>query len=150
MTGIGTFLIGVAAILAVIFNVLFPSKTQVELKLTSADIDKFVQSGKPEEASRIKESARKIEIDPNASFVDKAIAEAYRLQLEERTDDAIEKWHSIANVVEGIDNDLAARAWFSIGYLYSDGGEEEKSLSSYNKAIDLKPDYAEIYTIEVL
>ena len=60
-----------------------------------------------------------------ASPVDRAIADAVSLQRAGRIEEAIEKWRSIANVAEGSDNDLAARAWLSVGYLlYERGGED--------------------------
>ena len=77
--------------------------------------------------------------------VDKAIADAYMLQQKGDIEDAIEKWRSIANIVEETDSDLAARAWFSVGYLYSQEGEPEKAIPAYSKAIYLRPDYAEAY-----
>ena len=61
-----------------------------------------------------------------------------------KRDAAIEKWRAIAHVVEGSDNDLAARAWFSVGYLAVD--EDPKgSVLANDRAIRLKPDYAWAY-----
>ena len=82
--------------------------------------------------------------NPEASPIDKAIAYAISLQQQRRVDDAIEKWRAIAQVVEGSDNDLAARAWLSVGYLLQDR-DPEKSISVYDLAILLNPDYAKAY-----
>ena len=60
-------------------------------------------------------------------LLDRAIARAYSLQDEGRIEEAIEKWRSIANVAEGIDNELAAHAWFSVGYLQEEGRHGESS-----------------------
>ena len=57
--------------------------------------------------------------------MDRAIADAYSLQRAGRIDDAIERWRSIANIAETIDNDLAARAWLSVGYLLYERGVED-------------------------
>ena len=57
----------------------------------------------------------------------------------------IEEWQSLANIVEGIDNDLTARSWFSVGYLHDKQDELEKALSAYDRSISLKSDYAEAY-----
>ena len=43
------------------------------------------------------------------------------------------------------DSELAAHGFFSIGCLLWEGGQSEKALSAYNTAIQLKPDYAEVY-----
>lgn len=80
------------------------------------------------------------------SVIDKAIAEASALQQEGAIKDAIEKWRSIANIVEETDNDLAALAWFSVGYLHSQEAELEKAILAFDKAIYLKPDYVEAYS----
>lgn len=44
-----------------------------------------------------------------------------------------------------IEDELAAYAFFSIGYLLWQGNKKEKSLSAYDKAIALKPNFAEVY-----
>ena len=59
-----------------------------------------------------------------------------------REKEAIEKWQVIANLAEGTDNDLAARALFSVGYLLQ-GEDLKRSISVYNEAILLKPDLYE-------
>ena len=82
--------------------------------------------------------------NPEASLTDKAISDAVFLQQQGKRDDAIEKWRAIAHVVEGSDNDLAARAWLSVGYLVRDESPEN-SIAAYNEAIRLKPDYAQAY-----
>ena len=79
------------------------------------------------------------------SVIDKAIADASALQQDGAIEDAIEKWRSIANMVEETDNDLAYRAWMSVGYLHSQVGRPEEIISACNKAIRLKPDSAEAY-----
>ena len=82
--------------------------------------------------------------NPEASLTDKAISDAVSLQQQGKRDAAIEKWRAIAHVVEGSDNDLAARAWFSVGYLAMD--EDPKgSVLANDRAIRLKPDYVRAY-----
>ena len=77
---------------------------------------------------------------PNLSFIDKAIADAYTLQRDGKINQAIEKWRSIANIAEGMDEVLAARAWFSAGYLLATKEMWEKAIAAYDKAIDLNQD----------
>ena len=79
----------------------------------------------PDTAQETEEAVREVRRNPEASPLARAIADAYSLQRAGRIEEAIEKWRSIANVAEGSDNDLAARAWLSIGYLlYERGGED--------------------------
>ena len=88
----------------------------------------------------VPEELRDIEL----SLVDRAIIDAYLLQRDGKITDAIEKWRSIANIAEGVDNELATHAWFSVGGLISDNNPEE-ALLAYDKAISLKPDNAIFY-----
>ena len=83
--------------------------------------------------------------NPGASLTGKAIADAISLQQQGKRDDAIEKWRAIAHVVEGSDNDLSAQAWFSVGYLLYQDKDLENSLGAYDRAIHLKPDFAEAF-----
>lgn len=76
----------------------------------------------PDRAREAAEAVQEVRRNPEASLIDRAIAEAYSLQQAGRMDDAIEKWRSIANVAEGNDPDLAARAWLSVGYLLYERG----------------------------
>ena len=77
-----------------------------------------------------------------AGQLGQAIAHALDLQRQGRKDDVIEKWRAIAQVAEGNDNDLAATAWFSVGYLLGDENQEESILAN-DKVIRLKPDMTE-------
>lgn len=79
----------------------------------------------PDRAREAAEAVQEVRRNPEASLMDRAIAEAYSLQQAGRMDDAIEKWRSIANVAEGNDPDLAARAWLSVGYLLYERGVED-------------------------
>ena len=63
-------------------------------------------------------------------------------------------WQSIAEIAEDEGKDtLAARSWFSVGYLiqvspdYESENHEsiQEAISAYNEAIRLKPDYALAY-----
>ena len=75
---------------------------------------------------------------PDPSFTDKVVTEIYTLQHTGRVEDALEKWRSIANIAEGIDNVRAFQAWLSIAYLLPEG---EERLAAYDRAMDLNPDY---------
>ena len=83
--------------------------------------------------------------NPGASLTGKAIADAIFLQQQGKRDDAIEKWRAIAHVVEGSDNNLSAQAWFSVGYLLHQDKDLENSIGAYDRAIHLKPDFAEAF-----
>ena len=100
-----------------------------------------VAAQNPAEANQAVKDARE---NPEASLTDKAIADAVSLQQQGKRADAIEKWRAIAHVVEGSDNDLAARAWFSVGYLALD--EDPKgSVLANDRAIRLNPALVEAY-----
>ena len=138
--GIGTLLLGIAAVLTVI------RPNRVEVILPDEYISELRQLERREESLEIEKSLRKVEQNPKASFMNKAIAEIYRLEQVGKIDESIERWHSIADITEGIDNDLTAGAWFSIGYLYLKQAKTEKALSAYNEALRLKPGFANAYT----
>ena len=93
----------------------------------------------PEEA---KQAAANVSENPRASLIDKVIAQTIFLQQQGKRDEAIEKWRAIIHIAEGIDNDLAARAWFSAGYLLGNPGDR---ISAYDRAISLKLDFVEAY-----
>ena len=119
---------------------------EVVSELTSEDITKLVQSGTSEVSPEVEDTLRMIGLEPGTSVIDNAIVEAVRLWQEGKTDDAIEKWSSIANISEGIDNDVAAGAFFARGMIKeSTLGRHEEAISDLNEAIRLKPNYAEAY-----
>ena len=95
---------------------------------------------------KIKETEQACQASPTVSLVDKAIADAHALQEKGKIAEALKKWRSLANLVEGIDNEVAARAWFSIGMLLSEQKKNKKALAAYDNAIRLKSGYAEAYT----
>ena len=94
------------------------------LRQATEDIQDYQNLDKPEE---IEGAVQEDRDRPHASRLDRAIARAYSLQDEGRIEEAIEKWRSIANVAEGIDDDIAAHAWFSVGYLLQEGRHGESS-----------------------
>ena len=88
-----------------------------------------------------KQTVKDVLENPKASLINKAIANALGLQQQGRNKEAMEKWRAIAHIAKEGDDNLAARAWFSVGYLLQD--EDLKgSLSAYDQAIRLKPDSA--------
>ena len=93
---------------------------------------------------------------PGASLIDIAVAEALTLQKKERVKEAIAKWEAIANLVQDTDPNQAARAHYSVGYLYTHFGAEiqngstsedaqKRAIHSFNETIRLKPDHANAY-----
>ena len=80
----------------------------------------------PDEAGRAAES---IQEDPAASLIDRAMAAAVQLQLQGEIEKAIEKWRAIIHIAEGSDNDLAARAYFSVGYLLIQQEKPEDAIA---------------------
>ncbi len=94
---------------------------------------------------RAKQAIENVQDSPAASLIDRAIADAIALQQQGKRNAAIEKWRAVASLVEGTNNDLAAAAWFSVGFLHQDENPEAGILA-YDKAIRLKPDLMEAYT----
>ena len=94
------------------------------LRQSAEDIQDYQNIDKPEEVDGAVQEDRD---NPASTLVDRAIAEAYSFQEEGRIEEAIEKWRAIARVAEGIDNELAADAWFSVGYLLQEGRHGESS-----------------------
>ncbi|MDE2734160.1 MAG: tetratricopeptide repeat protein [Gemmatimonadota bacterium] len=97
----------------------------------------------PDKASEVVEN---IQQNPDSSPIDRAVAAALSLQQQNRDEEAIEKWRSIANIVEETDSELAARAWFSVGYLaLLEKLDRKMALDAYDKALRLNPDLVEAY-----
>ena len=100
----------------------------------------------PEKADKV---VKDVQQNPGSTLLDKAVATAISLQQQNKIEEAIKKWTSIANTLEGIDNELAAGAWFSVGYLRSFESEDHKSISeaieAYDKSIELNPRFYEVY-----
>ena len=119
-----------------------------EIKGKQKEAEEIIRDMSSESAAKDPQRANQAIADvrrnPKASPIDKAIADAISLQQQGRVDDAIEKWRAVAQVLEGSDNDLAARAWFSIGYLLQDT-DPEKCILVYDRAIRLNPNLAEAY-----
>lgn len=89
---------------------------------------------------------RDFEQIPNLSFVDKAMVAAYKLQKDDRIEEAVQKWRSIAIIVEEVDKNLAARAWNSVGYLLSKQDDRaEDAILAYDRAVEMKANYADAY-----
>ena len=111
-----------------------------ELKKLNAE----VVSENPGEATSTATSVRE---DREASLIDRAVAAAVLLQQQEKTEEAIAKWRSIANILGEEDRQLQARAWFSIGYLLSGGDRAnwEAKIDAYTEAIELNPANAAAY-----
>ena len=107
-------------------------------KLTAETVSK-----NPDEAGRAAESVQE---NPAASLIDRAMAAAVQLQLQGEIEKAAEKWRAIIHIAEGNDNDLAARAWFSVGYLFYLQEKREDAIAAYAEAIRLKPDYNVAYS----
>ena len=90
-----------------------------------------------EEAQRYVEFKEEIKKTLGKIKIDRAVSEAILLQQQNRTDEAIERWHSIATITEETGDERAAEAWFNVGYFKSVKGEDIEAIGAYKKAIDL-------------
>lgn len=95
----------------------------------------------PEE---MKQASEKILENPNASPIDKAIARAVSLQRLGQKASSAEMWRAIAHIAEESDKHLAARAWYSVGYLIVDNTPKD-AISANDQAIRLDPTFAAAY-----
>ena len=96
----------------------------------------------PDKASEVVETVQKSLV---ASPIDQAIATAFQLQGQEKIEAAREMWRYIARVTEGVDRQLQARAWFSVGYLYGEEDNWEAAIDAYDKALELDPNDTAAY-----
>lgn len=91
--------------------------------------------------------------DANGRKIDEKIAKDLSLREKGDIDKAIEEWKETAKLAKKeADNDLAARAWFFVGYLTREKvlGDPDKevlqdSIDAYSNAISLNPKYADAY-----
>ena len=117
-------------------------------ELTSEDFKYFDEDLDDEDLDKvdaIEKIIKDVERDQGVPLEEKAIAAAYRLQGGDDFTGAIEKWKLIANIADGEDDDLAARAWFSVGFLHLQKHEWEEALSACKKAIDRNRYFARAY-----
>ena len=77
------------------------------------------------ESDEIEEIGRGVEAVQSNPLLDKVIADAYDLRRQGRVQEAIEKVRAFANIMEGVDDHVAASAWFFVGYLLQEEGRED-------------------------
>ena len=81
----------------------------------------------------------------SASLVEKVLADAAALQAAGEPAAAVEKLRSLAILVEGIDDTLAAHAWFQAGSVLSGAGKYAEAVVAYDNVIRLQPECGEGY-----
>ena len=90
--------------------------------------------------------ARRFVQDDDADALTRASGQAFLMHsLNGQTAAAIAKMRAIVTVVDGIDNQRAAQAWFSIGTLHQSVNANKEALAAYDAAISLRIDYLEAY-----
>ena len=119
-------------------------KDRNTLKALLINAEEFDRMSK-DDPEKARQATQEVRENPRADLVDKAVAAALSLQQEGKRDEAIEKWRGIAKVAEGNDDDLAARAWFSVGYLLDEQGKYEKAIAAYSESIHLRPNVSVSY-----
>ena len=143
---IGVVVATISVVVAIIFGslALRSSRENTEALRKIAEITAAQVAENPTEAA---ETAKSVQGNLVASLIDRAIASAVQLQRQGKTEEAIEKWRSIANVAGEEDRPLQARAWFSTGYLLNkgEGTDWEAVLDAYTQAIELDPTLAGAY-----
>lgn len=81
----------------------------------------------------------------SASLVEKVLADAEALQAAGEQAAAVEKLRSLAILVEGMDDTLAAHAWFQAGSVLSGAGKYAEAVVAYGNVIRLQPECGEGY-----
>ena len=100
----------------------------------------------PEEAQQVADNVKK---DPDATLIQKAIGRAITFHRQGIIDDAVTQWYAVARVVGVEDIELAARAWFSVGYLEAERNPDA-AIAAYDHVIMLEPQYASAYNNRAL
>lgn len=72
-----------------------------------------------------------------ATRIARAVSAAILFQQEGNIQAAIKEWRAVANAVDGTDNELGARAWFSVGYLHGKQSRFPEAIVAYDEAIRL-------------
>jgi tetratricopeptide (TPR) repeat protein len=118
-------------------------ETEEELKKKLGKAEKLIheiEENKEESAEKIKESDKgkmeKVIDNPATSVKDKAFAEAYRLQAENKLDAAIEKWRDNIDKLALKKEDIS-RAYFNIGYLLQSKEKWDDAIKNYSMSIEL-------------
>ena len=92
-----------------------------------------------DDPDKAEKAAVNVQDNPTTSPIDQTVATAALLQKHGNIKEAIKKWQAVAVVSEGSDNELAARSWFSVGYLYQKHEKDalETAIDAYDVAIRL-------------
>lgn len=77
------------------------------------------------EADQIEEIGKDVEAVQSNPLLDKVIADAYDLRQQGQVREAIEKVRAFASIMEGVDDHVAASAWFFVGYLSQEERRED-------------------------
>lgn len=113
-----------------------------EARSLTQDINAEIVASDPAKAKQVIEDVRE---NPKASSTDKAIAKAVSLQDQGKEEEALKIWRGIANAFEEVDRQLAARAYFSVGYLFYLQEKHKDAIAAYDQAMHLDPDNAADY-----
>jgi len=102
----------------------------------------FPSSHRPEGNVQNKGIIEEIRRIYHASSIGNDIDSALALQDAGETEKAVGAWRTIAIREEGVDNKIAARAWWSAGRIT---GNLEEQMAAYNRAIRFDPEFDAAY-----
>ena len=120
-------------------------KKRDKATLLVKDVEELATKVAVNDLKKAGETAKRVYENPESSPIDRAIATAVLLQRDQKIEEAIEKWRSIANVVEETNTELGSQAWLSAGYLYGMRGDFEAARNASTQAIRLNPGFAVAY-----
>ena len=139
-TAIFLTLLGVGAAILGYFGFKRLDRIESEARENVEASEKHAQEAQryEEEAQRYVEDIKTIR---DKAEIDRAFSEAILLQQQNRIEESLEKWRSIANVVEGTDREREAQAWFSIAYLLhsKDEPDFDGAINAYDVVLRLNP-----------
>ena len=122
-----------------------------EAKTSRDELQSIVEEQKsevPSNASSEDQIKKNIQQKFGAAL-EQAVAAAMSFEQQNKIEEAIEKWCSIANIIEETDADLAAEVWLKTGQLLSsksvDNEDWGRVVEAYNKAIKLNPNLMAAY-----
>lgn len=96
-----------------------------------------------DEPTKADEAVQSAKENPSISTTGRLISTALVLQKVEDIEGAIRKWRAVAEIEDGTDKDLTARAWFSAGYLCVKVERYREAIDCLDKAVRLQPDFAD-------
>ena len=130
-----------------------------ESKAIMEELQGASAQGVSDSPEKFQDIGKIVQSNPQATMLDKALAEAISTQQSAKSANehkrAEEKWRTVAWLAQEWKNgEVAAQAWFSVGYLIQEKNPEYKrgdpdsakeAISCYDKVLDIDPSNTDAY-----